>query len=112
MAFVGLVRRPTHFNTSWDLAKFEVCAHKFGDLSEYGYGVALLNDGKYGYATHGNVMRLSLLRSPKCPDEECDMGYHYFRYALLPHKGTFMESNVVEEAYRFNESLVIRFDFC
>ncbi|CAJ0832316.1 13763_t:CDS:10 [Entrophospora sp. SA101] len=61
----GFIQRPTHYNTSWDYAKFEVCGHKFADLSEYGYGVALMNDCKYGYSTHDNVMRLSLLRSPK-----------------------------------------------
>ncbi|KAF9200680.1 Glycoside hydrolase, 38 vacuolar alpha mannosidase [Haplosporangium sp. Z 27] len=70
----GVVQRSTTFNTSQDYAKFEVCGHKFADLSEHGYGVALLNDCKYGYSCHGNVMRLSLLRSPKAPDANCDMG--------------------------------------
>ncbi|KAF0408010.1 glycoside hydrolase family 38 protein [Gigaspora margarita] len=104
----GFIQRPTHYNTSWDTAKFEVCGHKFADLSEYGYGVALLNDCKYGYATHGNVMRLSLLRSPKAPDKYCDIGVHEFKYALLPHTGTFLESNVVREAYQFNVPLIVR----
>ncbi|EFJ52516.1 hypothetical protein VOLCADRAFT_115992, partial [Volvox carteri f. nagariensis] len=58
----GAVQRPTHTNTSWDWARFEVCAHKWADLSEPGYGIALLNDCKYGHATHGNIMRLTLLR--------------------------------------------------
>jgi alpha-mannosidase len=98
----GCVQRPTHFNTSWDLAKFEVCGHKFADLSEYGYGVALLNDCKYGYSTHGNVMRLSLLRAPKAPDAHCDIGEHTFKYSVYPHKGTFAESSVVQEGLRFN----------
>ncbi|KAI8597961.1 glycosyl hydrolases family 38 N-terminal domain-containing protein, partial [Dissophora ornata] len=70
----GVVRRPTTYNTSVDYAKFEVCGHKFADLSEHGYGVALLNDCKFGYSCHGNTMRLSLLRSPKAPDANCDMG--------------------------------------
>ncbi|KAG0178210.1 Glycoside hydrolase, 38 vacuolar alpha mannosidase, partial [Apophysomyces sp. BC1021] len=61
----GVVQRPTHYNTSWDSAKFEVVAHKFADMSEYGYGVAILNDCKYGYSAHNNVVNLSLLRSPK-----------------------------------------------
>ncbi|KAI8871390.1 hypothetical protein GQ42DRAFT_3435 [Ramicandelaber brevisporus] len=98
----GYVQRPTHFNTSWDYARFEVCCHRFADLSEFGYGVSILNDSKYGFATHGNVMRLSLLRSPKAPDANCDMGTHEFRYAIYPHKGTFFESNVVEVAHEFN----------
>ncbi|KAJ1933312.1 Glycoside hydrolase, 38 vacuolar alpha mannosidase [Linderina macrospora] len=102
----GVVQRPTHRNTSWDMAKFEVCGHKFADLSEYGYGVALLNDCKYGYSTIENTMTLTLLRSPKAPDENCDMGNHTFRYAVFPHKGTFAESCVVKEAYNFNTPLL------
>ncbi|KAJ2760877.1 Glycoside hydrolase, 38 vacuolar alpha mannosidase [Coemansia sp. BCRC 34490] len=88
------------------MAKFEVCAHKFADLSEFGYGVALLNNCKYGHSTLENTMTLTLLRSPKAPDEHCDMGTHSFRYALYPHKGCFNESNVVQEAYRFNVPLL------
>ncbi|KAJ1735830.1 Glycoside hydrolase, 38 vacuolar alpha mannosidase [Coemansia biformis] len=102
----GVVQRPTHRNTSWEMAKFEVCAHKFADLSEYGYGVALLNDCKYGYSTLGSTMALSLLRAPKAPDANCDMGHHSFRYAVYPHKGSFNESSVVREAYQFNVPLV------
>ena len=70
----GLIRRPTHYNTSWDMAKFEVCCHKWADLSENGYGVSVLNDSKYGFAICGNMMRLSLLRAPKAPDAHADMG--------------------------------------
>lgn len=70
----GIVRRPTHYNTSWDMAKFEVCCHKWADLSEAGYGISILNDSKYGFATAGNMMRLSLLRAPKAPDAHADMG--------------------------------------
>jgi len=105
----GYVKRPTHYNTSWDMAKFEVCGHKFADLSEYGYGVSLLNDCKYGYAIHEKTMRLSLLRSPKAPDDNCDMGIQKFRYALLPHIGSFNESSVVEEGYKFNVPLIARY---
>ncbi|KAI7833296.1 glycosyl hydrolases family 38 N-terminal domain-containing protein [Kickxella alabastrina] len=102
----GVVQRPTHRNTTWDMAKFEVCAHKFADLSEYGYGVALLNDSKYGYATLENTMALTLLRSPKSPDAHCDMGQQTFRYAVFPHQGSFNESKVVQEAYQFNVPLI------
>lgn len=73
----GIIRRPTHYNTSWDMAKFEVCCHKWADLSENGYGVSILNDSKYGFATCGNMMRLSLLRAPKAPDAHADMGMYY-----------------------------------
>jgi len=105
----GYIKRPTHYNTSWDMAKFEVCGHKFADLSEYGYGVSLLNDSKYGYAIHEKTMRLSLLRSPKAPDDSCDIGTHNFKYALLPHIGSFFASNVVEEGYKFNVPLIPRY---
>ena len=98
----GVLQRPTHRNTSWDNAKFEVCGHKFADLSEYGYGVAILNDCKYGYATEGNVMRLSLVRAPTMPDADCDIGQHEFSWAIYPHKGTFVESDVPQVAMAFN----------
>ena len=83
----GQVERPTHWNTSWDWARFEVCGHKWADLSESDYGVSLLNDCKYGYGIKDNVMGLSLLKSAKYPDTEADMGEHRFTYALLPHAG-------------------------
>lgn len=104
----GHVLRPTHFNTSWDVARFEVYAHKWADLSEPDYGVALLNDCKYGCSVRGNVMRLSLLRAPKSPDPQADQGHHVFRYALLPHAGTLQAAGVVAEAYRFNVPLIVR----
>lgn len=98
----GNVERPTHSNTSWDLAKFEVCAQKWVDLSEGDHGVALLNDGKYGHDIKGNVMRLTLLRAPKAPDPECDMGTHRFTYALMPHFGPYHYAGVVGSAYSLN----------
>ena len=101
----GHVERPTHYNTSWDLARFEVCAHKWADLSEANYGVALLNDCKYGYDIHGNVIRLSLLRSPKYPDPKADRGDHQFTYALMPHQGDFRQGGVIQEAYNLNVPL-------
>jgi len=101
----GHTERPTHFNTSWDIARFEVCAHKWADLSEGDYGVALLNDCKYGYDIHGNVMRLSLLRSSTAPDPQADRGHHEFVYSLLPHSGGFREGGVIEQAYALNMPL-------
>lgn len=103
----GHVQRPTHFNTSWDWARFEVPAHRWGDLSDPYFGVALLNDSKYGYATHGNVMRLSLLRAPTSPDPTADQGDHIFRYALLPHAGGPQIGGVIEEGYRLNVPLLV-----
>ncbi|MDD5139815.1 MAG: alpha-mannosidase [Verrucomicrobiales bacterium] len=103
----GHLQRPTHFNTSWDVARFEVCAQRWADLAEPGFGVALLNDCKYGHAAQGNILRLSLLRAPKYPDPNADIGHHTFRYALLPHAGDFRSAGVIEEAARFNAPLHI-----
>eukprot|EP00842_Homolaphlyctis_polyrhiza_P001002 jgi/Hompol1/1902/HPOL_004993-RA len=103
----GFIQRPTHFNTSWDLAKFEVCGHKFVDFSEYGFGVSLLNDSKYGFSVHGNVMSMSILRAPKAPDNKCDIGVHSFKYALRPHSGSFHQSDAVRAGYEFNVPLLV-----
>ena len=98
----GCVERPTHFTTSFDLAKYEVPGHKWADLSEHGFGVALLSESKYGYSTLGSTMTLSLLRAPKDPDPVADMGTHEFAYAIMPHAGGWREAGVVAEGYRFN----------
>ncbi len=103
----GHLQRPTHFNTSWDFARFEVPAHHWGDLSDNDFGVALLNDCKYGYAAHGNILRLSLLRAPTAPDPHADQGHHSFRYALMPHAGSPQGNGVIEEGYRFNQPLLV-----
>ncbi|OOG00157.1 glycoside hydrolase family 38 protein [Aspergillus carbonarius ITEM 5010] len=102
----GIIKRPTHYNTSWDMAKFEVCCHKWADLSENGYGVSVLNDSKYGFATCGNLMRLSLLRASKAPDAHADMGRHRIRYAILPHAGP-LDSRTIRAGYNFNHPLVL-----
>jgi len=98
----GYIERPTHWNTSWDVAKFEVCGHQYADLSMHGKGVALLNDCKYGYSIRDNVMRISLLRAPKSPDLDADMGEHQFTYSLFPHLTSFPDANVVREAMKLN----------
>jgi len=103
----GAQRRPTHRNTSWDAARFEVSAHRFADLSEPGYGVALLNDGKYGHSVKDNVLGLSLLRSPLYPDPFADEGEHRFTYGLLPHPGDWTGAGIVEEAFALNSPLVV-----
>ncbi|HML21354.1 MAG TPA: alpha-mannosidase [Aggregatilinea sp.] len=101
----GNVQRPTHRNTSWDWARFESAAQKWSDLSEGDYGVSLLNDCKYGYDIHANVMRLSLLRSPTMPDPEADQGRHRFAYALLPHAGSW-QGQTPRAAYALNDPLI------
>ncbi len=99
----GHIERPTVRNTSWDAARFEVCGHRWADLSEPGYGVALLNDCKYGYDIVDDVIRLSLLRGPGWPDPEADQGKHRFAYALLPHRGDLRAPDgVIAQAEWFN----------
>jgi alpha-mannosidase len=98
----GHVERPTHFNTSWDMARFEVCAQKWVDLSEGDYGVALLNDCKYGHDVRDHVLRMTLLRAPLAPDPEADLGHHTFTYALLPHGNDVRDGEVIENAYALN----------
>lgn len=102
----GNVERPTHRNTSWDWARFESCAQKWVDLSEGDYGVSLLNDCKYGHDIHENVLRLSLLRSPRHPDRQADIGQHQFTYALLPHAGDWREGTI-PAAYHLNDPLIV-----
>ena len=101
----GNVRRPNHWNTSWDQARFESVGHRFADLSEHDYGVALLNDCKYGYDIRDNVLRISLIKSAIAPDYEQDQGLHVFTYSLFPHKGDFVEGGVVEAAYALNNPM-------
>ncbi len=103
----GNVRRPNHWNTSWDQAKFETVAHRWADLSERNYGVSILNDCKYGHDIKDHVLRISLLRAGTHPDHLQDQGEHTFTYALLPHKGDFVEGNVVKEAVALNEPMLV-----
>jgi alpha-mannosidase len=102
----GNVERPTHRNTSWDMARFEVCAHRWIDLSEGGYGISLLNDSKYGHDVHDNVVRLTLLKSGIYPDAHADEGLHRFTYSLLPHVGDWREAQSVRRAYELNVPIV------
>ncbi|MNC17161.1 alpha-mannosidase [compost metagenome] len=102
----GNVKRPTHWNTSWDWARFETVGHQWADLSERDYGVSLLNDCKYGYAIKDNVLQLTLIKSAKVPDETADQGEHVFTYALYPHKGDWFEGGTAREAWALNSPLV------
>jgi len=104
----GHLRRPTHRNTTWDVAKFECCAHQFVDLAEHGYGVALLNDCKYGYDVHENVIRLTCLKSPQAPDVRADQGEHVFTYSLLPHAGAFQDADVIKAAAELNNPMIVK----
>jgi alpha-mannosidase len=100
----GAVPRPTHQNTSWDRARFEVPGLRFVDLSEADYGVSLVNNGKYGHSAHQNVVGLSLLRGPIYPDPLADWGTHHFCYALYPHTGDWRNGTLLQ-AHELNAPL-------
>lgn len=101
----GTVERPTHSNTSWDAAKFEVCAHKYCDYAEYGYGVAMLNDCKYGHDIHNGVMRLTMIKSATHPNPDADRCKHIFTYSIVPHEGDYRAAGVVQLAYDLNDPM-------
>jgi len=98
----GHIYRPTHRNTLWDIARYEVPCQKWMDLSEGDYGVSLLNDGKYGCDVQDNVMRLTLLRSPVEPDPAADRGFHEFTYALYPHALPWWQAKTIRYANEMN----------
>lgn len=101
----GNVKRPTHYNTSWDFAKFEVCAHKWIDFSEDDYGVSVLNDCKYGCDVHNGVIGLTLLKSAVDPNPFADKEKHEFVYSFVFHEGDFKKAGTVEQAYMLNNPL-------
>lgn len=101
----GNVKRPTHENTSWDAAKFEVCAHKFADISDNTSGFAVLNDCKYGYNCEGNNLKITLLKCATYPNPEADKHYHEFTYSIYPHSGSFENSDTIKQAYLLNSPL-------
>ncbi len=102
----GFIERDTHKNTSWQQARFEVCHHKWCDISESDCGVALINDGKYGVGFDENTMSLSLLRSTIRPDVVSDMGCHNFCYMIMPHKHNAIYAGVNDIAIQYNVPLV------
>lgn len=101
----GNVKRPTHRNTSWDEARFEVCGHKWVDLSEGNYGVSLMNNSKYGHDILDGVMRLTLLKSGILPNTTSDQEVHNFIYSIYPHTGDYKEAGTVKMAYNLNVPL-------
>ncbi|MEN9947098.1 MAG: hypothetical protein RLZZ293_1484 [Pseudomonadota bacterium] len=106
----GYVERPTHRNTSWDLAQFESVAQKYVDLATADYGVALLNDCKYGHKVFDQTIDLNLLRSATKPDPLADIGEHNFNYAIYPHLGDLAHSDVYIHASQFNHQALILTD--
>ena len=101
----GTIERPTTRNNSWEKAQFEVEAMRWADLGDGKHGLSVLNQTKYGYDAVGNTLRLTLLRSPKWPDPDADMGHHHFHYALYPHAGTWKDALTVRHGYEYNYPL-------
>jgi alpha-mannosidase len=102
----GSIERPTTRNNSFEKAKFEVPAMNWADLGDGSQGVSILNDSKYGYDAAGNVLRLTLLRSPTWPDADADRGEQKFRYAIYPHAGSWKEAETVRRGYELNDRMV------
>jgi alpha-mannosidase len=103
----GVVERPTHYSTRRDLAQFEVPGHRFADLSEHGFGVALLSAATYGWSVHGGDMRMTLLRSPRWPDPQADVGHHELAFAICPHRDGWQDAGVTAQALCFNAPLLL-----
>ena len=102
----GSIQRPTTRGTPAEQAKFEVPSQRWADLSDAKHGFSLLNDSKYGYDAKGNVLRLSLLRSPEWPDPHTDEGTHEFTYSLYPHGQSWREALTVRRGYELNYQLI------
>ncbi|MFC0469035.1 alpha-mannosidase [Halalkalibacter kiskunsagensis] len=101
----GNVKRPTHWNTSWDIARFETVGHKWAALAEPNYGISLMNDSKYGYSIKDSVLALSLLKGAIHPDPKADIGIHHFTYSLYPFNGVANKQDVEREATYLNTNL-------
>ncbi len=102
----GSVERPTTRNTPAEQAQFEVPAQRWADISDAKHGLSLLNDCKYGYDAKGNVLRLSLLRSPEWPDPHADEGHHEFTYSVYPHGGGWKDALTIRRGYELNYKLI------
>jgi alpha-mannosidase len=101
----GTIDRPTTRNNSWEKAQFEVPAQRWADLGDGKHGLSVINESKFGYDAVGNLLRLTLLRSPTWPDPEADQGHHHFHYALYPHAGTWKEALTVRHGWEYNYPL-------
>ncbi len=106
----GTLKRATHDNTKWQYAQFESCGHRYADLSDKDFGVALLNDSKYGYRVKGSVLSMSLLRAPTYPDPFADKGEQAFTYSLLPHEGALEDGDAVAASAAELNQGVARFE--
>ena len=98
----GTIRRSTGDKTALEQAQFEICAHKYVDVSDGEKGVSLMNDCKYGHRVKEGLISLNLLRAPVFPDPHADRGRHEFTYALYPHNGA-LSKETLRRAYRLNK---------
>jgi alpha-mannosidase len=98
----GSIERPTTRNNSWEKAQFEVAAMRWADLGDGKHGLSILNQTKYGYDAVGNLLRITLLRSPTWPDPDADRGHHHFHYALYPHAGTWKDAMTVRRGWEYD----------
>ena len=103
----GNFDRTTREDDSVQKAQFEICAHKFVNLDQDGYGFALLNNCKYGHRVKNGFLSLALLRAPKFPDPTCDRGVHHFVYAIYPHNCKFEDSDTMKLGYCLNNELEV-----
>jgi alpha-mannosidase len=101
----GTIERPTTRDNSWEKAQFEVPAQYWADLGNGKHGLSVINESKFGYDAVGNLLRLTLLRSPTWPDPDADRGHHHFHYALYPHEGTWKEALTVRHGFEYNYPL-------
>ena len=101
----GFIPRELNRNTTWQQARYEVCHHKWCDLSETGGGVAVINDGKYGVGLWDSTISLSLLRATCRPDLISDRGEHRFAYLIAPHDGSAVEAGINRLALEYNTPL-------
>ena len=101
----GTIQRPTTRNNSWEKAQFEVGAQRWADLGNEQHGFSLINESKYGYDGVGNLLRLTLLRSPVWPDPNADRGHHHFSFVLYPHAGDWKQAMTVRHGFDFNYKL-------
>lgn len=103
----GNIKRKVTQNTSWEVARFESCGHKWADLSEGGYGVSLLNDCKYGHSVHDGDLALTLIKSGIEPNKTADQEEHFFTYSLYPHAGSWQEGRTAQEAAKLNQPVYV-----
>lgn len=104
----GNIKRAATRNTNVEKARFEVCGHRFADVSQRDRGAAVLNDCKYGYDVQGGRIGLTLIKSAIDPDDRADREIHKFTYSVCPHPGAWYEGEVQKRAFELNNPVIVR----